>query len=270
MRTDGIDVAAAAAPLATFAVAGALVGVRGEVRPEVVALALALAVVGSGWWGGRTGGIAAALMAALSFDFMHTKPYLSLKVADSDDLLVTILLLVVGLAVGTLSAEAAHQRRRARARSQPGGVTRVLALTRDATPEDVELAVKAELLTVLGLNDCWFTTEPVELPEIGSMGEIDLEVMRFTHDGFELPDSGVAVPVVAYGHRYGTLVGRPTSGVGVGIEARAAAAALGEVLGLAMRASSSDPYDARVGQAGNKRSRPSDVSGTVEGFDGVI
>ena len=234
MRTDGNDVAAALAPLITFAVAGALVGVRGEVRPEVVALALALTVVGGGWWGGRLGGITSALMAALSFDFMHTRPYLSLKIADGSDVLVTVLLLVVGLAVGTISGQAAVQRRRARARSHPAGLTRVLALARDTTPDDVELAVKAELLTVLRLRDCWFTADPVALPEIGPWGELDLEVKRFTHDGFELPEAGVAVPVTAYGRRYGTLVGRTTPGAGVSIEDRAAAAALGEVLGMAL------------------------------------
>jgi hypothetical protein len=110
----------------------------------------------------------------------------------------------------------------------------VLALARHTTPDDIELAVKAELLTVLRLRDCWFTPDPVELPEIGPWGELDLQVKRFTHDGFELPDAGVAVPVTAYGQRYGTLVCRTTPGAGVSIESRAAAAALGEVLGMAM------------------------------------
>jgi hypothetical protein len=237
MRTDGNEVAAALAPLFTFAVAGALVGVRGEVRPEVVALALALTVVAGGWWGGRVGGAASAVMAALGFDFMHTRPYLSLKIADGSDVLVTLLLLVVGVAVGSLSGQVAEQRRRARARSHPAVLTRVLALARDTTPDDVELAVKAELLTVLRLRDCWFTDDPVALPEIGPWGELDLEVKRYTHDGFELPEVGVAIPVAAYGRRYGTLVGETTPGAGVGIEARAAAAALGEVLGMAMSAS---------------------------------
>ena len=229
-----VAVAAAIAPLFTFAVAAALVGVRGEVRPEITAVALAVTVALGARFGGRGGGVGSALMAAVSFDFMHTRPYLSLKIANSDDLLLTILLLVVGLIVGGLAGTAAEDRRRARARNTPLHLTRVLSQARDAEPDDIQLAVKAELLGLLGLRDCWFTPDSVSLPVLGSRGELDVPIKRFARGGFELPDEGVAVLVAAYGHRFGYLVCQTTRGVGVSAEARDTAAALGEVLGLAM------------------------------------
>jgi hypothetical protein len=238
VRSDGFEVAAALGPLATFAVAGALVGVRGEIRPEVTALALAAVVALSGRYGGRAGGIASALMAALAFDFMHTKPYLSLKISSGDDILITLLLLVVGVVVGGLSGQASEDRRRAHNRANPGGLDRVLAIARDSGPEDVELAVRAEVLSVLKLRDCWFTADAVSLPVVGPWGELELEVKRFTYDGFELPEQGVAVPVAAYGRTFGHLVCQTTPGAGVSIEARQVAASLGEVLGMAMSVAS--------------------------------
>jgi hypothetical protein len=239
VKSDGTsEVAAALAPLATFAVAGALVGVRGEISPAVTALALAATVALGGRFGGRAGGVAAALVAALSFDFMHTRPYLSLKIDNGNDILITILLLVVGLVVGGLAGKAADDHRRVRTRANADGLNRVLALVRVGAPEDVELAVKAELLGLLGLRDCWFTPDAVSLPVIGSWGELDLPVKRFTHQGFELPDGGVAVLVAAYGRTFGYLVCQPTRGAGVSIEARQVAAGLGEVLGMAMSVSS--------------------------------
>jgi hypothetical protein len=237
-RDEASDIAALLGPFPTFAVAAALVGVRGEIRPEVTALALAATVVVAARFGGRAGGIAAALMAAVSFDFMHTRPYLSLKIANGNDILITVLLLIVGILVGGLAGKAAEDRRRARVRADPDGLSRVLAVARRGQPDDVELAVRAELLGALRLRDCWFTPDAVTLPVIGPFGELDLPVKRFTHDGFELPDDGVAVLVAAYAHTFGYLICRTTPGAGVGIDARRIAAGLGEMLGMAMSSTS--------------------------------
>ena len=61
------------AMLLPLGVAMALVGVRGEIATEVVALVLALTVVAGGVLAGRIGGVAAALIAAVSFDFFFTR-----------------------------------------------------------------------------------------------------------------------------------------------------------------------------------------------------
>ena len=213
------------AGLAAFGVAGALVGVRGVVHPEVTALVLAATVVLFGRIGGRAAGVSAAVFAALSFDFLHTRPYLSLKIANANDLLITALLLVVGIVVGGMAGTG---------RAQSGGLQRVLDVARHGQPEDVHLTVRAELLGLLGLRDCWFTTDPVPLPVLGARGELVTSRLRYTRDGFELPRDGIAIEVAAFGRTHGYLICYPTAGVGATPEARRAAVELANVLGIAM------------------------------------
>lgn len=93
------DIAASLAALVSLAVATGLAGMRGHVHPEVVAVALAVVVAGAAKVGGRVAGSTAALISAMSFDFFHTRPYLSLKVENTTDLLVMVMLLCVGLVV---------------------------------------------------------------------------------------------------------------------------------------------------------------------------
>ena len=94
------DLAVSIGAFAAFGVAAGMVGLRGVLRPEVPAVALAGVVAITARAGGRTAGTVAAVMSALSFDFFHTEPYLSLKISDPSDLLVTVLLLVLGLELG--------------------------------------------------------------------------------------------------------------------------------------------------------------------------
>jgi hypothetical protein len=209
--------AVAASALAALAVAIALVGVRGEVHSEAIALVLAVTVAIAGRFGGRAGGIAAALMAATAFNFFHTRPYLSLKIDDPDDILTTILLLVVGLVVGGLSARAD-----AAWRAPDRAVTRVLTVAMDGDPDDIELSVRAELLEVLHLKECWFATSAVELPSLSSRSH--------------LPDQGVAISVDSPGRHFGHLVCIPQPDTDVTGADRRAAVALAEVLGLSLGA----------------------------------
>ena len=234
-RTFASDLVVPLGGLTSFAVSGALVGVRGEIHPEVTALTLAAVVALAGRLGGRAAGATAAVVAALSFDFMHTKPYLSLKIANTDDILTTVLLLLVGLIVGGLATSADADKRRVRdAKADPGGLGRVLDVARTSSPEDVQLSVRAELLGLLELHDCWFTTDTVLLPMLGIHGELNMAGLRYTHDGFELPRDGVAIEVASYGKTYGYLVCLPTAGVGTSLEQRRVAVELANVLGLAM------------------------------------
>jgi two-component system sensor histidine kinase KdpD len=93
------DLAVSIGAVAAFGVAAGMVGLRGVLRPEVTAVALAGVVAITARAGGRPAGAVAALMSGLSFDFFHTEPYLSLKISDPSDLLVAALLLVLGLQV---------------------------------------------------------------------------------------------------------------------------------------------------------------------------
>jgi hypothetical protein len=237
MRTDETGVAALAG-LATFGIGAALVGVRGELRPEIIVLALGLAVVVSGRFGGRASGTAAAFMAALSFDFFFTRPFLSLKIASANDLGVTIALLVMGLVAGGISARARRDHRLALSRElDVDTIRRLLDVAGESSVEDVELAVRAELLNLLALADCAFTKEPVSLPALGPTGALPRTPLVHRRDGFQLPQQGVAIAVTAAGQRLGALICKPTPGVGIDIARRRTAVAAAHILGLAIVAS---------------------------------
>jgi hypothetical protein len=225
------------AGLAPLVVAAAMVSVRGEVNQEVTVLVLATTVALGARFGGRPAGVVAALMAALSFDFFHTKPYLSLSVAHTDDILTTILLLAVGLIVGGLSARATAGEQEVRThRDDASAVRRVLAIAVEGDAEDVETAVRAELTDLLVLRDCRFTRGPVTLPELGPNGQLPDPQLRYQDDGFELPAEGFAIAVESAGHRFGHFVCVPVPDVGVHVANRRSAVALAEVLGLVLKA----------------------------------
>ena len=130
-------------PLGT---AMALVPLRGHVATEVIALLLALTVVAGGVLAGRAGGVAAALMAAVGFDFFFTQPYLSLKIANGNELLTTLVLLVVGLAVGSSARwEGPHA---PAPQADSNALLRVLHVAGEGCAEDVELSVRGGALAV--------------------------------------------------------------------------------------------------------------------------
>jgi K+-sensing histidine kinase KdpD len=192
------DVVASLSALLSLAVAAALVGVRDQVHPEVTAVALAAVVAVAGRFGGRVAGVTSALVAALSFDFFHTRPYLSLKIENTTDVLVTVLLCVVGLIVGT------HQQgddRRA--------LARVLGVARRGRPAEIELAVRRELVALLGLEQCWFTRD-------------------------DPPAGALTIPVTAFGRAHGHLVCVPSGAIGADARKQRRAAELADVLALAM------------------------------------
>jgi len=205
--------------LAALALAIALVAVRGETASANVALALVLPVIGAAAVGRRLAGATTALVAAGSFDFFHTEPYLSLTITSSDDIETTALLLLLGLAAGQLAGRAmtAHAQRRAHldALSRLGRVSD-LALQGEVT-DDIAREIAAELVTELGLRDCWYEQAPflAELlgckrtaPSTGTRSRLGI-------GGFELPREGSEVAVMGRGGTVGRFVLLPTPGRGV-------------------------------------------------------
>ena len=224
--------------LGSLAAAAVLVGVRGEVVNANVALVLVLFVFAGAVTGGRAAGGVAALVAAMSFDFFHTKPYGTLKIASSDDLQTTILLLVVGLAAGEVAVWL--QRLQDRLKVHGDEIRRMHRVAELAaggeTPEDLELTVTAELLDAMRLRDCWFERPPYvnELPTLERSGVVRTTHHRYTRDGFELPREGVALPVIGPGGPVGRFVLMPEPGAGVSKEGRLLAVALADQLGMAL------------------------------------
>lgn len=225
--------------LASISVATLLVGVRGEIANANVALILVVCVLVGAWWGGRGAGVASALAAAASFDFFHTRPYNSLKMTNGNDIVTTLLLLVVGLAVG----EIAVRGRRARTvrddeRRQLRRIDRITGLVSYGTSiDDLVLAITAELIETLGLRDCRFEPAPYvgSFPRLERSGVAITRIHRYTREGFELPREGIELLVEGGGAVLGRFVLLPTAGVGVSTGRRMIAVALADQLGAALR-----------------------------------
>jgi hypothetical protein len=221
-------------------VAGALVGVRGEIINANVALILVIVVLMGAVTGGRAAGVVGAISAALSFDFFHTQPYGSLTINSADDVETTVLLVIVGLVVGEIAVRARRSRVAAEeGRSEISRIHRIAELAaRGDDAADVILAVQAELSGLLSLEDCRFEAPPFgrALPELERTGAVNVAVRRYSHGAFELPDDGVVLPVLGRGRVLGRFVLDPTAGVGVSLERRVVAVALADQVGSVLAA----------------------------------
>jgi hypothetical protein len=237
-RSGRTSFGAALGSLSSLFAAALLVGVRGEVANANVALVLVVCVLLGAVIGGRAAGVTAALVAAASFDFFHTRPYNSLKMTDSNDIITTLLLLVVGLGVG----EIAIRWRRARAmrdddRHQLRRLDRITGLfAHGEHVEDLVLEITAELIETLGLQDCYFERPPylASLLRLERIGTVTTRVHWYTRDGFELPRDGAELPVEGGGEALGRFVLVPTAGIGVSSGRRLIAIALADQLGAAL------------------------------------
>jgi two-component system sensor histidine kinase KdpD len=94
-------------------VSAALVPLRADVNPAIPALALVVSVVAAALAGGRTSAVMAALVAAVAFNLAFIPPYWTFEVRLVEDLVALGVFTVVALAMGTLIAREAQQRRTA-------------------------------------------------------------------------------------------------------------------------------------------------------------
>jgi Domain of unknown function (DUF4118) len=222
--------------LSPVAVVVALVPLRAHVLNTNLALVVVLVVLGAAVVGGRTAGLLGALSAALSYDFVLTVPYGSFTIERGDDIETTVLLALIGLIAGELVERAR--------RSEAAAIVRRREL--DRVQRRAELAAggerpgrlialsAAELTELLDLKACRFVPTPP--PE-------DLPI--FTHDaisvpGFEsvnAPPGAAALPVRAHGRDLGHFLlvfPTPSFGIGTSIDAKHAAVALADQLGMSL------------------------------------
>lgn len=217
-------------------VAAVLTAVR-AIGQISIALVLVIGVVAAAMLGGKAAGYVAAVMASLSFNFFHTKPYLSLRIHDDRDVLITGLLLLVGGIVGQ-AAVATH-----RWRAQLDGNRIMLREMEDlaamvadgATTDAVWANARALLTRTLPVADCRFEpagTEGAILPRITREHAVPRRpVLTFHGDGFDLPVEGAQIDVNHRGTRVGRIVLVPALGCGVAVERRTFALAVSSIVG---------------------------------------
>jgi len=188
--------------------------------------------------GGRASAVISAFVAAVAFDFFHTKPYGSLKISDGNDVLTTVLLLAVGLAVAEIAIRSQRMHaERADEQRQLRRIQRIAGLAAGGEGiDDILLAVTAELIETLELQNSWFERPPFTagLPRIERSGVIEASEHRYANGEFELPREGLVLPVMGGGRTLGRFVLIPTPGVGVSKERRLSAVALADQVGAAM------------------------------------
>ena len=227
------------AALGPIAVAAAAVPLRSTVDNTNIALTLVLVVLAAALTGGRAAGAVAALSTVLAFDFFHTRPYLSLTIDSTTDMITTVLLLPIGLLVGSVAARARRSRREAEAsRDQMHRVHRIAELTARGEAAAVVLEqTQYELVELLGLGGAAFEALPYDrdLPVIERSGAVHVDRHRYTLEGFELPAAGASLPVLTRGRPVGRFVLTPTPGVGVSLERRIVAVALADQAGAALQ-----------------------------------
>jgi hypothetical protein len=217
------------------------VPLRDRIDNANVALVLmALVVIGAAR-GGRLTGLLSAVVASLSFNFLHTKPYESFTIHATDDLVMFGLLLIGGLVVGELAARRSSElwvsRRRLEALGRLRHLVRLVALDRPVLLVWAE--ARAEIIRSLGALDAWF--EPADaitagavLPVLEAGGITGARVHRWLGAGFSLPIEGVQLRVHGDHGFVGRVVVRPDPSRAVSDEDRRNASAAVALLSISL------------------------------------
>ena len=203
------------------------------------ALILVVVIVAVATAGRRWAAALCALSAALSFDFFLTRPYQSLRITRSSDLVTEILLLVVGLLVGDMAARGRHHRTSARqGRDRIAALHAVTELAASgAAPEDVARDAGGELQRLLALRSCTFATGDSRLAaRLQPDGVVRVGDVTWDTDDLGLPHRGVDLPVRAGGEVLGHFLLVPVPGVRLPRDLLLVAVAIADQVGASLSA----------------------------------
>jgi K+-sensing histidine kinase KdpD len=197
------------------------------------ALVLVVVIAAAASMGGRGAGALCAISAALSYNFFFTRPYQSLHINDTKDVVTVLLLLGVGLVVGEFARSRGRNlgriRRHAESAHRLERVAGILAT--ESSIEQLCDAVCAEVEAELNLAEAhWAPELATGRPVMERSGWVPATIHRHSGDGFELPADGVDLPVSYAGARLGTLVLVPQPDTGVSVDQRRVALALADLL----------------------------------------
>jgi len=236
--TDGnVYIGAAVGGFGALLLSFALAPLRDHLPNADVALALVVPVLLGAILGGRIAAVASAIVAAFSFDFVFTKPYLSLRIASKDDVATFVVLAVVALIAAELGVRARRGGADAReARSEIDRLYRVANLSaRGAELDDVISATRAELMGLFQLADCVYepTRSGPPLPRLGERGALEHARLVVARE-FLLPTGGVEVAVNGRGRDFGRLVLYATDVTQAPLQKRLVAVAIADELGCSL------------------------------------
>jgi K+-sensing histidine kinase KdpD len=227
-----------AAVLAPVAVAVALTPVRGHLDDADGALVLVVVTVAVAATGRRAAAAVAAVSAALSFDFFLTRPYQSLRITRTADLVTELLLLAVGLAVGELAARGRKARLQAAVSGDEVAQLHVLTAMVAAGEEShlVAMTAASELRSLLDLRDCRFTRTAHEriAARISPQGVLTVGQETWPTGDLGLPTRQVHLPVRGAGEVLGYFVLTPTPGLPVPAHRLLVAVSLADLVGASL------------------------------------
>jgi K+-sensing histidine kinase KdpD len=153
------------------------------------ALLLVVVIVGVAAFGTRLAGVLAAVSSAVWFDFFLTVPYNTFTINSSDDVELTVLLVLIGAAVTEIAIWGRRQQAKAsRHRGYLDGViTTSQAVAAGGSTDDLIEQVRAELTAVLGIDGAKFIAgdKQTRAPRLNADGSVTRgsQVLKVERDG---------------------------------------------------------------------------------------
>ena len=227
-----------AAILGPIAVAALLVPWRQHLDTADNSLFLVVVIVAVASTGRRLAAYWAALFSVLSLDFFLTRPYGSLRITQTANVITEVLLLVIGIAVGELAARGrAHRTAAAENHDYVEVLHSMTELTATGHESREVVAVATEeLCKLLFLRQCSFTSSNTKkLPaQIHPDGNVVLGSVRWSPEELGLPTRKVDLPVRGNGRLLGHFLLTPTPGQPVSPERLLVAVAVADQIGAAL------------------------------------
>ena len=208
-RRIPVLVIAAGLPLVWCAVAGQL---RGNVSAATDALVLVLVVVGAATSADRLTGMLAALSGGVWFDYFLVPPLHRFTIDDPNNVEVTLLLVLVGVAVTEIVLWG--RRQQASASTRAGYLDGIMATSKIVagalSSTELEVGVAAHLRDLLAADAVRFvagSTIPANRPVLGPDGEVTIRGTRVNvaRDGMPTLDE-TALPTTHHGKAYGQFL----------------------------------------------------------------
>lgn len=229
------EMMAAVGSLVTITVASLLSTVRDHVGQTNVVLVFVLLIVAAAAIGGRLAGVITAVMATLSFNFFFTKPYLTLRITDADDVIRMLLLLLVGLLVGEVTHRAQLRRLRYSSTTVADDrIRRLVVLLRDDAPiAHIWSETQEGIVQLLDVEACRFERFDAAMSSLPEIADAMTGSRRhtFVEGGFTLP-TVAQLSARHAGMTLGRIVVSGEGKTGVSVASRTAAATLADLFAL--------------------------------------